>query len=111
MRRRGQLSLLLLTLSGMILGLLADLFAGGMQFELTDVALAVAMSPLLATIGGGAVSSTFLVAGLLFWPGWAVLAWFWLGRRRSAWVAFLIVAWSTQGFFQLLHRLALVMTA
>ena len=107
--------LLLLTLSGLVLGLVGDAVAGGVDLSFGNLLLAVVMSPLLAVVGGGAVSlpgsEAFLIGGLLFWPVWGLLAWRWLKKERSVWLGALIVAWSTQGFFQITHRLAMVMSA
>jgi hypothetical protein len=63
-----------------------------------------------ARVGSGLASELFLVGGLAFWPVWTLLSWRWM-KTRSAWVGATIVVWSAQGFFQLLHRLGLVMSA
>lgn len=114
MTSRPRLTLIVLTLGGMVLGLVADVVAGGVELSPGNIVLAVIMSPLLAAFGGGAVSAAgaaFQLGGLFFWPVWGLLGWRWLKKEKTAWLAALILAWSTQGFFQLLHRLAMVMSA
>lgn len=108
-------TLFLLTLAGLIIGLMGDVASGGVDLSTSNLVGAIVLSPLLVVVGGlavgeGVVSELFLIGGLIFWPVWALLSWRWL-KLRSAWVGALIVLWSAQGFFQLLHRLALVMSA
>ena len=110
-----RLMLFLLTLLGLALGFIGDAVAGEVDLRVSDLVAAVLMAPLLAVVGGRAVSGpaaeAFVVEGLLFWPVWGLLAWWWLRKGRTALLAALIVLWSAQGFFQPLHRLGLVMSA
>lgn len=114
MREHALATLMVATGVGLAVGIAADFAVGGVPSSFGDVALAVVFSPLLAAIGGRAVDSSFstlfFIGGLLFWPVWAFLAWRWF-RNRQLPVAVMIAVWSAQGFFQLLHRFAMVMSA
>ena len=114
MGRKGAV-LLLITVGGLLIGVVGDVVAGGVALSVDNVALAVVLSPILAAVGGRAVSignpEVFLVGGILYWPIWGALAWRWLRHDSSVWLALGILAWSAQGFFQLVHRLAMVMSA
>jgi hypothetical protein len=114
MKKHQFITLTVATGFGVAFGVVADFVVGGVHVSLGDVALAVLLSPLVVTIGGRAVASSFstvfLIGGLLFWPVWALLTWRWLVTRRMAF-AVMIAMWSAQGFFQVLHRLAMVMSA
>lgn len=107
-------TLMVATGTGLTVGIAADFVVGGVPASVGDVVLAVVLSPLLAAVGGRAVdsshSSLFFIGGLLFWPVWALLAWRWFVTRQMP-VAVMIALWSAQGFFQLLHRFAMVMSA
>jgi hypothetical protein len=104
-------TLFLLTLAGLTIGLMGDVAAGGRDLLSADnICAAILFAPLLAIVGGGVVSKLFLIGGVLFWPIWSFLACRWTTDRNPV-AGALIVAWSGQGFFQLIHRLGLVMSA
>ena len=65
-------TLFLLTLAGLLIGLMGDVAAGGADLLSADnVFAAVLLAPLLAIVGG-----------LLFWPVWSLLAWRWTTDRN-----------------------------
>jgi len=116
--RHPRAALLLLTLTGIFVGVAAD-FASEVTYDplnnisLQSVPLAVLLSPVVVPCCGRAVRwlpELFLFGGLLFWPVWGVLAWRWLSKQRSVGLATVIVVWSAQGFFQILHRLAMMLS-
>ncbi|WP_147442113.1 hypothetical protein [Corallococcus exercitus] len=77
--------------------------------------MAFLLSPLAIVVGGAAVtldplSKLFLVGGLLFWPGYLLLARWWL-RRGVIWALPLMFLWCGQGFFQFVHRYWMIMSA
>ena len=107
--------LLLCTLSGIGMGLMGDCLADGEALSPGHVLSALLLSPVAVTFGGKAVtltqlSSAFLVGGLLFWPVYVLLSWLWL-RRGTPWVWLVILLWCSQGFFQVVHRSWLIMSA
>lgn len=112
-RRRWILALS--TLIGICIGVVGDYTAGDdLSPSLKDVPVALLLSPLVVTLGGRTVTTTglanaFLVGGLLFWPVYLVLAWLWL-KRRVPWIWLAVILWCAQGFFQVLHRLAAIMS-
>lgn len=114
MKKHWLATLMLATATGLAVGIAADFMVGGVPSSFGDVALAVVLSPLLAAIGGRAVDSSFstgfFIGGLLFWPVWAFLAWRWFLNRQLP-IVVMVAVWSAQGFFQLLHRFAMVMSA
>ena len=96
------------TLTGAALGVLGDAFAGGVSLDPAHVAWALFFSPLTAVMGGGMVDAPghegfLLIAGLLFWPVYALLLWAWLRWRRVG-LALALAVWSSVGFFQTIHR-------
>lgn len=112
-RRRRVMLLLVSTLAGAAVGLLGDLAAAGEAFSLDDAWSAVLLAPFTVTCGGGltavgqanrSLGMALLVGGLLFWPVYILLARRAL-RTGTRWLWLLIFLWSTQGFFQVVHRL------
>jgi hypothetical protein len=115
MTGRRAVILLLCTLTGMCVGLMGDHLAHGGALPPVDVLSALILSPLAVTFGGKAVtltrfSNVFLVGGLLFWPVYVLLSWLWL-KRGTPWVWLAILLWCSQGFFQVVHRFWLLMSA
>ena len=114
MKQRPKAALVVATLAGLLVGLSGDWLAGDIHVEFSDVIVAVLLSPILATVGGRAVTAPFptlwLVGGLLFVPCWVILARRWLSHRTIS-ALIVITLWSAQGFYQPMHRLAMVLSA
>ncbi|MBZ4331553.1 MULTISPECIES: hypothetical protein [unclassified Corallococcus] len=75
--------------------------------------MALLLSPVAILVGGAAVtldSKLFVVGGLLFWPGYFLLAKWWL-QRGVIWALPLMFLWCGQGCFQLVHRYWMIMSA
>lgn len=103
------------SLGGIAVGVGADYLAGDVKITLGSVVLALLLSPVVVPFGGKAVvpgflASGFLLGGLLFWPVYIYLVWRSFAKRDSYdWLW--ILGWCAQGFFQIVHRLELVMSA
>ena len=113
--KRTRLLLLVLTTAiGVAAGLAGDLDGPG-SVTTGDMMTAVVLSPIVATFGGGAASyggmrGLFIIGGFLFWPVYLVLAWSWI-RRGCWWIMLVVPFWVAQGFFRLVHRMWLIMSA
>lgn len=91
---------------GVGLGLCADLIDGPVR----DVLTALLLAPVAVTVGAYGVTIPelhlpLLIGGCLFWPGYALLCWSW-ARQPSRARLVMIGLWCLQGFFQLEHRVA-----
>ncbi|MBK7858524.1 MAG: hypothetical protein IPJ65_07850 [Archangiaceae bacterium] len=100
---------------GVALGLVADALAGDVPMSTKTVTDALLLSPFAIPAGAGAVATGFgatvmLLGGFLFWPGLLVLAWRYLKAPHVA-TAVACAVWSTQGFFMIVHRTMLIMSA
>ncbi|WP_224245534.1 hypothetical protein [Hyalangium gracile] len=104
----------LCTLLGVVVGLIGDL-VGGLESPGSKILGALMLSPLLVTVGGFSVTVpglrwAFFIGGLVFWPVYFFSVWRWF--RRPTWRgALFLTVWTAQGYFQLLHRMAVVMSA
>jgi len=116
--KRRLVVLLVCTLAGVAVGLSADFLADVGPVSFDDVLAALLFSQLAVTVGGKAVplgdlsglSTALLYGGLLFWPVYFLCAWQWIrwGTARL-WLA--IFLWSAQGFFHLVCRFNMLMSA
>lgn len=107
--------LLLGTSIGVGIGIMGDFLVGNIPISFGDIIISIVLSPFTVTFGGKAVtttglSSAFLIGGLLFWPIYALLARLWL-RKGKLWILIVIVVWCSQGFFQVVHRLHMILSA
>jgi hypothetical protein len=117
--------LLLGSLLGAGLGMLGDVVAvEPLYFPPRSVADwvghfigALILSPLAVPIGAAAafdwmphqLNLVVALFGLCFWPVYAVLAWRWMKTGAES-VLIALVLWCVQGFFQVLHRLEVIMS-
>ena len=122
---RRLVGLLFVSLLGVAVGVLADLqsteplsFPPRSAAALVgDVLVALLFAPLVTTVGGFVafrwlplpLALLFGVFGWLFCPVYALLAWRWLKTGALGWLL-LLMFWCVQGFFQVLHRMELVMS-
>ncbi|MHA7631227.1 hypothetical protein [Corallococcus sp. M7] len=100
---------------GAALGIAGDFLTADSPPPVHDVLNALVLAPVAITVGGTAttlpaLTMPFLVGGLLFWPVLVVLARRWL-RQGTVWVLPLLLLWCWQGFFQLVHRYWMIMSA
>ena len=104
--------LLLVTLGGVAIGILGDVFLSPEPFSFSNIVGGILFSPLIVTFGGGHVSiegakDFFLLGGLLFWPVYIGLAVLWL-KLESISSLLLVLPWTAQAFFQIGLRLAVM---
>lgn len=114
--------LLACTLAGIALGLSGDFLASEDPIKFQDVKGALLLSPIAVTAGGGIVSLAvglpaalivlplFLLGGCSFWPVYALFAWLWL-RKGVRWMWLGILLWTAQGYFMVVHRFWMLMSA
>ncbi|MDP1827868.1 MAG: hypothetical protein Q8L48_31630 [Archangium sp.] len=96
----------------MLAGMLSELARGDVPPG--DVLGALVLSPLLIFVGGGMVApegwrDVFVVAGILFCPVYAGLAFLWL-RHGNRWLWLAIGPWTALGYYGLFTKLAGVMS-
>ena len=108
------LRLLATVLAGAVLGTLGDLIPGGqpVSFTLSNIATAWLLSPLAIWIGPAGVSVHALVpvldvGGFLFWPVEVALILLSIKSPRR-WLLFFVFVWTFQGYFQIVHRMAVL---
>jgi hypothetical protein len=102
--------------AGITLGVLGQLLSRD-SFSAHDVIGGIVLSPIAVTVGGGAVTIPeidwedwfFVPAGCLFWPAYAVFAWYWFMRKPRWSFLWLVTVWCAQGFFQVAFRLQGIM--
>ena len=108
--------LTLCTFTGIGVGVSGDFATPHDPIAVGEVVDAILLSPIVVTFGGGGAGMrgafvyVVFFAGLLFWPVYVGLAWLWV-RKGWKWIALAILLWSAQGFFRVVHRMALVMSA
>ena len=103
------------SLAGVGVGIAADFVLSSEPVRASYIPAACVLSPVLVTVGGKAVTvkwatDWFLLGGISFIPVYAVLMWVCI-RRPWIWVYPAAFLWCCQGYFQLLHRLGMVMSA
>lgn len=100
---------------GVGVGLAGNLVdADGISFAPGAIATALVLSPLAAMVGSQNVSFPFLhlplaIGGLLFVPVEVLLLVWWKRSGRRA-ILFLTVLWTAQAYFQILHRLEVLLS-
>lgn len=111
MRRRVAL-LLALTVAGIAMGVLGDVFTSPIPIDFGAIAAGIVLSPLVVTFGGGHVSiqgaeDLFFLGGLFFWPAYAALSFLWLRFGMIPPLVF-VLPWTAQGFFEIGLRMAVL---
>lgn len=99
---------------GVVAGTVGDYLYDGTLPSLLDIVRGTVLSPLVVTVGGGAigrgvVQSAFVLGGLLFWPVQAVAStWYVLRGHKTLLIA--IAAWNIQGLMCIQHRIAMLLS-
>ena len=103
------------TAVGIGLGIAADFAVGAPLESMPPILATLLLWPVAVTVAGAAtpleaLRPALLVGGILFPPVYGLLTWKWLTSGHR-WALVALGAWTAQGFFQLLHRVEVLLSA
>ena len=96
------------TTLGICLGICGDFIFGQSAPTIEDISAAILLSLFLIPFAGDFIPLStpwmFKIGGILFWPLWFVLSYYYFYTGKNRYVVALLL-WYTQGFLCIVHRL------